>query len=43
LRLNEYNESPYDVLPELVKEDSGMYVTKEQLYPLIFEIKATKV
>lgn len=41
--LNEYNESPYDVLPELVKEDSGMYVTKEQLYPLIFEIKATKV
>ncbi|WP_323788338.1 class I SAM-dependent methyltransferase [Psychroserpens sp.] len=40
--LNEYDESPYDVLPDLIKTDSGMYVTKEKLYPLIFEIKATK-
>ena len=40
--LNEYNESPYDVLPDLIKTNSGMYVTKDQLYPLIFEIKATK-
>lgn len=39
--LNEHNESPYDVLPDLIKTDSGMYKTKEQLYPLIFEIKAT--
>ena len=41
--LNEYNESPYDVLPDLEKTESGMYVTKDQLYPLIFEIKATKI
>ena len=41
--LNEYNESPYDVLPDLVKTTSGMYVTKDQLYPLIFELKATKI
>ena len=41
--LSEYHESPYDVLPDLVKEKSGMYVTKDQLYPLIFELKATKI
>jgi len=40
--LNEYDESPYDVLPDLVKTKSGMYTTKDKLYPLIFEIKATK-
>ncbi len=40
--LNEYDESPYDVLPNLVKTESGNYVTKDKLYPLIFEIKATK-
>jgi SAM-dependent methyltransferase len=40
--LNEYDESPYDVLPDLEQTDSGMYVTKDRLYPLIFEIKATK-
>ena len=41
--LNEYDESPYDVLPNLVKTDSGMYVTQDKLYPLIFEIKARKL
>ena len=41
--LKEHNESPYDVLPNLIKSDSGMYVTKDQLYPLIFTLKATKV
>lgn len=41
--LNEYDESPYNVLPDLVKTKSGNYVTKEKLYPLIFEIKATKI
>lgn len=41
--LNEHDESPYNVLPILVKTDSGMYVTKDKLYPLIFEIKARKV
>jgi SAM-dependent methyltransferase len=40
--LNEYDESPYDVLPDLVKTKSGYFVTKDTLYPLIFEIKATK-
>jgi SAM-dependent methyltransferase len=40
--LNEYDESPYNVLPDLIKTDSGMYVTKDKLYPLIFEIKAKK-
>jgi len=40
--LNEYDESPYNVLPDLVKTKSGMYETKDKLYPLIFEIKATK-
>jgi SAM-dependent methyltransferase len=41
--LNEYDESPYDVLPNLIQTKSGMYVTKDKLYPLIFELKATKV
>ena len=41
--LNEHNESPYDVLPDLVTTESGMYTTKNQLYPLIFELKATKI
>jgi 2-polyprenyl-3-methyl-5-hydroxy-6-metoxy-1,4-benzoquinol methylase len=41
--LNEHNESPYDVLPDLIKTDSGLYKTKDQLYPLIFEIKATRI
>ncbi len=41
--LNEYHESPYDVLPNLVTTKSGLYSTKDQLYPLIFELKARKV
>ncbi|WP_223032903.1 class I SAM-dependent methyltransferase [Hanstruepera marina] len=40
--LNEYDESPYNVLPDLIETDSGMFVTKDKLYPLIFEIKARK-
>ncbi|MCX7550768.1 class I SAM-dependent methyltransferase [Xanthomarina sp. F2636L] len=40
--LNEYDESPYNVLPNLIENESGMFVTKDKLYPLIFEIKATK-
>ncbi len=40
--LNEYDESPYNVLPDLVNTKSGMYATKDKLYPLIFEIKASK-
>ena len=41
--LNEYDESPYNVLPDLVETKSGNYVTKDKLYPLMFEIKATKL
>ncbi|MDG5492805.1 bifunctional 2-polyprenyl-6-hydroxyphenol methylase/3-demethylubiquinol 3-O-methyltransferase UbiG [Psychroserpens sp. SPM9] len=41
--LNEHDESPFNVLPDLVKTKSGNYVTKDKLYPLIFEIKATKL
>ncbi|MCH4553683.1 class I SAM-dependent methyltransferase [Aestuariibaculum lutulentum] len=40
--LREHDESPYNVLPDLVKTESHNYVTKDRLYPLIFEIKATK-
>jgi len=41
--LNEHNESPYDVLPDLLENENGMFETKDKLYPLIFELKATKV
>ncbi|OZV69167.1 class I SAM-dependent methyltransferase [Winogradskyella aurantia] len=41
--LNEYDESPYDVFPGLEKTKSGMYKMKEQLFPMLFEIKATKI
>ena len=41
--LKEHDESPYNVLPDLVKTKSGMYATKEKLYPLIFTLKATKI
>ncbi|RNC85129.1 MAG: class I SAM-dependent methyltransferase [Winogradskyella sp.] len=40
--LNEYDESPYDVFPDLVKGDDGMYTMKDQLFPMIFEVKAVK-
>lgn len=40
--LNEYDESPYDVFPDLIKSENGMYTMKDQLFPMIFEIKATK-
>ncbi|GAB5564345.1 MAG: class I SAM-dependent methyltransferase [Winogradskyella sp.] len=41
--LNEYDESPYDVFPDLIKQDNGMYAMKNQLFPMLFEIKATKI
>ena len=41
--LNEHNGSPYDVLPNLEKKNDGLYYTKDKLYPLIFEVKATKI
>ncbi|WP_282134510.1 class I SAM-dependent methyltransferase [Seonamhaeicola maritimus] len=41
--LREHNEAPYNVLPDLVETENGMFGTKDKLYPLIFELKATKV
>jgi len=41
--LEEHDESPYNVFPDLVKTQSGMYATKDRLYPLIFSLKATKI
>ena len=41
--LEEHDESPYNVLPDLVKTQSGMYATKDRLYPLIFSLKAKKI
>ncbi|WP_138433314.1 class I SAM-dependent methyltransferase [Winogradskyella algicola] len=40
--LNEHDESPYDVFPDLIKTETGLYNMKKQLFPMIFEIKATK-
>lgn len=40
--LNEYDESPYDVFPDLTKTETGLYKMKNQIFPMIFEIKATK-
>ncbi|WP_299111347.1 class I SAM-dependent methyltransferase [uncultured Winogradskyella sp.] len=40
--LNEYDESPYDVFPDLIKQENGMFKMEDQLFPMIFEIKATK-
>lgn len=41
--LKEYDESPYNVLPDLQKTKSGMFVTKEKLYPLIYTLKVKKI
>ncbi len=41
--LKEFDESPYNVLPNLVETETGMFVTKDKLYPLIFTLKATKL
>ncbi len=40
--LHEYPESPYNVLPDLVPTENGMFKRADNLYPLIFTIKATK-
>lgn len=41
--LKEHNASPYDVFPQLTKNEKGLYESKDLLFPLIFELKATKV
>lgn len=40
--LNEHDESPYDVFPDLIKLHNGKYRMEDQLFPMLFEIKATK-
>ena len=39
---NEHDGSPYDVFPDLVKNEEGFYELSEKLYPLLFEISARK-
>ena len=41
--LNEHDESPYDVFPDLIKTDNGMFKMDNQLFPMLFELKGTKV
>lgn len=41
--LSEHYESPYDIFPNLIKTSSGMYASKDKLYPLIFTLKAMKL
>ena len=41
--LKEFDESPYDVFPGLVKNETGHYSLPNGLYPLLFEVKAVKV
>jgi len=40
--LNEIDESPYDVFPSLIKNEAGNYQHEKPLFPLMFELKATK-
>lgn len=40
--LNEHDESPYNILPNLEETSKGYYSTTDKLYPLIFELKAIK-
>ena len=40
--LNEYDATPYDIFPDLIKNKNGMFEFKTKKYPLVFEVKATK-
>jgi len=40
--VDEYDESPYDILPDLIKTEKGMYKRENKLFPLLFAIKAFK-
>lgn len=40
--LKEHDASPYDIFPRLVKNKEGMFELANKMYPLIFEIRATK-
>ncbi len=39
----EHHASPYNIFPQLVKNKEGMYEMPSKLYPLLFEIKASKI
>jgi len=42
--LHEFYESPYDCLPNMIKNENGNYVFKDSknLFPMLYSIKATK-
>ena len=39
--LREYEESPYDIFPDLEKTKNDMFVLKDRLYPLVYEVMAS--
>lgn len=41
--LKEHNTSPYDIFPGLKINQEGLYEMESGLFPLIYEIKATKI
>ena len=40
--LKEYDESPYNVFPDLIKNKNEMFESSDKLFPLLFAIKAFK-
>ena len=42
--LHEFEKSPYNSLPEMVKTDDGMFILKEnqRMFPLLYSIRAIK-
>ncbi len=40
--LREYDASPYNIFPKMIKNKQGMYERINKLYPLLFAIKAFK-
>ncbi len=41
--LKEHEASPYDIFPGLLKNEKGMFELTDKMYPLIYELKASKV
>jgi SAM-dependent methyltransferase len=40
--LNEHNRTPYNIFPGLIEDESGMFAMKDELFPLLYEVKAVK-
>lgn len=40
--LNEYEESPYNIFPDLIETAGEMFALQDRLYPLVYEIRAMK-